>query len=77
MLACARAHVLLALPSQAPLCGLPTRTLHYTAQAVFAMTPSSAMVERMFSLMKVMFGEDRDSSLGDLMEASVMSRYNS
>ena len=31
MLACARAHVLLALPSQAPLCGLPTRTLRYIA----------------------------------------------
>ena len=45
---------------------------------MFAMTPTSAMVERMLSLLKVMFGEDRDSSLGDLIEASVMSSlYNS
>lgn len=46
------------------------------ARIVFSMSPNSASCERVFSLLKVMFGETRDSSLGDMLQASLMLRYN-
>ena len=46
------------------------------ARIVFAITPSSAASERVFSLVKAMFGKDQLSSLGDQLQGSVMLRYN-
>ena len=43
---------------------------------IFAMTPNSAGAERVFSLMKAMFGDDRSLSLTDLLEGSLMLKYN-
>ena len=46
------------------------------ARIVFAITPSSAASERVFSLVKCMFGKDQLSSLGDQLQGSAMLRYN-
>ena len=46
------------------------------ARIIFAMTPNSAGAERVFSLMKAMFGDDRSLSLADLLEGSLMLKYN-
>ena len=46
------------------------------ARIVFAMTPSSAASERVFSLVESMFGKDQLSNLADQLQGSVMLRYN-
>ena len=46
------------------------------AQIVFAMSPSSAAAERVFSLLKTLFGSDQDSALADYIRGSMMLRYN-
>lgn len=46
------------------------------ARIVFAMTPNSAMCERVFSLLESMFGKDRNSTLSDALQASLMLRFN-
>jgi hypothetical protein len=46
------------------------------ARIVFAMLPSSAPCERVFSLVECMFGQDQLSSLADQLQGSVMLRYN-
>ena len=46
------------------------------ARIMFAISPSSAASERVFSLVKCMFGKDQLSSLGDQLQGSVMLRYN-
>ena len=46
------------------------------ARIAFALTPSSASCERVFSLMAWMFSSDQYSTLGDQMEAGMMLRYN-
>ena len=43
---------------------------------VFSMTPSSAACERVFSLLKNMFGDLQHSSLADYIQASLMLKYN-
>ena len=43
---------------------------------VFSFTPNSAGAERVFSLLKLFFGPVRDSSLADVIQASLMLRYN-
>ena len=40
------------------------------------MAPSSAACERVFSLLESMFGADQDRSLGDMVQGSLMLRYN-
>ena len=40
------------------------------------MTPTSAGAERVFSLLKCMFPETRSLSLSDLVEGSLMLKYN-
>lgn len=40
------------------------------------MLPSSAPSERVFSLVEGMFGRDQLSALGDMLQGSVMLRYN-
>mmetsp|Transcript_9338 Transcript_9338/g.16323 ORF Transcript_9338/g.16323 Transcript_9338/m.16323 type:complete len:102 (-) Transcript_9338:4-309(-) len=46
------------------------------ARIVFAISPNSEGCERVFSLLAVMFGKDRNSSLSDILQGSLMLRYN-
>lgn len=46
------------------------------AQIVFAILPNSASCERVFSLLKLMFGEQQVASLSDYIQAALMLRYN-
>lgn len=46
------------------------------ARIVFGMTPNSAACERVFSLLAVMYGHEKDSVLADHIQASLMLRYN-
>ena len=46
------------------------------ARIVFSFTPNSAAAERVFSLLKLFFGDTRMSALADLIQASLMLRYN-
>ena len=43
---------------------------------MFALTPNSAACERVFSLLKSMFSDEQRSCLGDLLQGSLMLRYN-
>ena len=40
------------------------------------MTPNSASAERVFSLLKAMFDDSRALALSDLVEGSLMLKYN-
>ena len=46
------------------------------AQTVFSFTPNSAAAERVFSLLKLIFGDLRDRALADMMQATLMLMYN-
>ena len=46
------------------------------AKIVFAIPPTSAASERVFSLLQAMFGKDQDASLSDLIQAALVLRYN-
>ncbi len=46
------------------------------ARIVFSMSANSAACERVFALLKNMYGEARDSSLSDALQAALMLRYN-
>ena len=46
------------------------------ARIVFAFLPNSAMSERVFALVKSMFGDDQLSSLSDCIQAALMLRDN-
>eukprot|EP00966_Prymnesium_polylepis_P070133 1630489-Prymnesium_polylepis.1 len=46
------------------------------ARIVFSFTPNSAAAERVFSLLKLFFGDTRMSALADLIQASLMLRFN-
>ena len=39
-------------------------------------TPNSAAAERVFSLLKLFFGDARDTSLSDLIQSTLMLNYN-
>ena len=43
---------------------------------MFTTTPNSASSKRVFSLLEAMFGKDQDMSLADLIQGSLMLRYN-
>ena len=43
---------------------------------VFSFTPSSAAAERVFSLLKALFGSDQDAALADHIQGSMMVHYN-
>lgn len=43
---------------------------------IFAMSPSSAPAERVFSLLKLNFGKTQGSSLADYIEGSLMLAHN-
>ena len=46
------------------------------ARIVFAISPTSASCERVFALLKRLFGEQQLSSLADLVQAALMLNYN-
>ena len=46
------------------------------ARIVFAMAPNSASCERVFALLKLMFGDVQTSALADYIQAALMLRYN-
>jgi hypothetical protein len=46
------------------------------AQIIFAFSANSAACERVFSLLKSMFGDQQASVLGDFLQGSLMLRYN-
>ena len=46
------------------------------AKIIFAIPPTSAASERVFSLLEAMFGKDRDNALSDLIQGALMLRYN-
>ena len=45
-------------------------------QIVGSFTPNSAAAERVFSLLKLMFGELQMRALSDLIQAALMLKYN-
>ena len=46
------------------------------ARIVFAFSPNSAAAERIFSLLKVMFGDQQMTALADIIQTALMLRYN-
>jgi hypothetical protein len=46
------------------------------AKIVFAIPPTSAASERVFSLLAIMFGKDQDGALSDFIQGALMLRYN-
>ena len=45
-------------------------------QIVGSFTPNSAAAERVFSLLKLMFGDMQMSSLADMIQAALMLKYS-
>ena len=43
---------------------------------VFSLTPSSVAAERVFSLLKALFGSNQDMALADYTQGFMMVRYN-
>ena len=46
------------------------------AQMIALVKPSSAAVERVFSILKASFGPQQDNALQDYIESSLMLQYN-
>ena len=46
------------------------------ARVAFAISPNSACCERVFALLKSMYGDQQMSVLADLIQAALMLRYN-
>ena len=46
------------------------------AKIIFAILPTSAASERVFSLLEAMFGKDQDSALAHLIQGALMLSYN-
>ena len=46
------------------------------ARIVFAISPNSASCERVFALLRNLFGESQMSSLADYIQAALMLNYN-
>jgi hypothetical protein len=47
------------------------------SKIVFSFAPSSAASERVFSLLKTLFGSNQVSALADFIQGSMLTRYNS
>ena len=45
-------------------------------QIVGSFTPNSAAAERVFSMLKLMFGDAQMSALMDMIQAALMLKYN-
>ena len=52
---------------------VPART---APKIILAIPPTSAASECVFSLLEEMFGKDQDRALSDLIQGSLMLRYN-
>ena len=52
------------------------KTWALAAQITFGLTPNSAACERVFSLVKRLFGEQQLSALADYIRAALMLKYN-
>ena len=48
----------------------------YRLLYLFAIPPTSATSERVFALLKAMFGDTQLGAIGDYLEAALMLRYN-
>ena len=46
------------------------------AQIIFAFTPNSAAAERVFSMLKSMFGDQQMETLADIIQTALMLRIN-
>ena len=46
------------------------------ARIVFAFTPNSAAAERVFSMLKAMFGDQQMETLADIIQTALMLRVN-
>ena len=46
------------------------------ARIAFALSPNSASCERVFSLVKIMFGEQQMMALADYIRAALMLKFN-
>jgi hypothetical protein len=46
------------------------------AQIIFAFTPNSAAAERVFSMLKAMFGDQQMETLADIIQTALMLRIN-
>ena len=51
-------------------------TWAFVARIVFSFTPNSAACERVFSLLKFMFGDQQWATLGDYIQAALMLSYS-
>ena len=47
-----------------------------TMQIVGSFTPNSAAAERVFSMLKLMFGDTQMKALMDMIQAALMLKYN-
>ena len=56
--------------------GSSTGAWRKTAEIVFSLTPNSASAECVFSLLKSMLGDSRESCMADLIQTAFMLRYN-
>lgn len=56
--------------------GLELPAWRAAARIVFAIPPTSAASERVFALLKAMFGADQIASLSDYIQGALMLRYN-
>ena len=54
----------------------PVKAWALAARVVFAISPNSASCERVFALLKRLFGEQQMRSLADLVQAALMLNYN-
>ena len=48
----------------------------HAARIVFAISPNSAACERIFALLKAMYGDEQYSTLADAMQAALMLRHH-
>lgn len=46
------------------------------ARVVFCLSPNSASCERVFALLRLMYGDAQTAALSDQLQAALMSRYN-
>ena len=56
--------------------GASTGSWAFASLLVISFIPSSASSERVFSLIKCLFGDNQDASLADIVQSAVMLRYN-
>jgi len=56
--------------------GSSTGSWREAAEIIFSLTPNSASAERVFSLLKSMFGDKQERCLADIVQSSIMLNYN-